>query len=92
MGQDKRRGRRETINTTFPHHVDLVPPLDGFAVGTHQAIMQFLERRIGQFDMYGDCENGEMFIRYCFSSASDAIEFRDTFGSAAEKVSFKIAS
>ena len=71
MNNNKRRERRETIIATFPHHVDLVPPLDGFAEGTHQEIMEFLERRVGRFDMYGDHENGEMFIRYCFSDATE---------------------
>jgi hypothetical protein len=91
-GQVERHKRLQEISAAFPHHVDLVPPLDGFASSAQQAIMDFLEPLIGKFDMYGDCDNNDMFIRYCFSDAKEAMEFRDRFGSAAEKVGYKIAS
>jgi len=92
VGQEERRKRMQEIGAAFPHHVDLVPPLDGFASSAQQAIMDFLEPLIGKFDMYGDCDNNEMFIRYCFRDAKDAVKFRDKFSGAAEKVSYKIAS
>jgi hypothetical protein len=34
--------------------------------------MEFLESRIGLFDLYFLAETGELFVRYCFEREADA--------------------
>ena len=84
------RGRPEAGNK-FPHHVDLIPPLEGFAESVEEEIIQFLERRAGTFDVFGQIANGDAFMRYCFAHAADAKAFHVRFASAAEKAILKTA-
>jgi glycosyl transferase family 5 (putative starch synthase catalytic subunit) len=39
----------------------------------------FLEQRVGTFDLYGEIESGDAFVRYCFASAADAQAFHSRF-------------
>jgi hypothetical protein len=68
-----------------PHYVDLVPPLEGFADSVEEEIIQFLERRSGTFDLYGEIANSDAFIRYCFEQVAEAEAFHGQFALAAEK-------
>jgi hypothetical protein len=47
--------------------------------------MDFLESRIGAFDMFVEVDNGEPFIHYCFELEADAEAFHAMFGPAADK-------
>ena len=73
----------------YPYRVDLVPPPEGFDDAVEEAILRFLERRAGTFDLCGQIANGDAFIRYCFMHEADAEAFRAQFASAAEKAIFK---
>ena len=53
--------------------------------------MEFLESRIGAFDLFVDAENGEPFIRYCFEREADAEAFHALFAAAADKAVYKKA-
>jgi hypothetical protein len=53
--------------------------------------MDFLESRIGSFDMYVELADGEPFIRYCFEREADAEAFHALFASVAEKAIYKKA-
>jgi hypothetical protein len=59
--------------------------------GTEDGIIEFLESRIGSFDLfvYVDKESGEPVIRYCFEREADA--FHALFAAAAEKTVYKKA-
>jgi hypothetical protein len=83
------KGRPEA--GTYPYHVDLIPPLEGFADIVEEEIIQFLERRAGTFDVCGQIATGDAFIRYCFTHLADAEAFHTQFASAAEKAIFKKA-
>ena len=37
----------ERLHAECPHHVDLIPPPEGFAYETWEAIYEFLDARIG---------------------------------------------
>jgi hypothetical protein len=50
-----------------------------------RGIMEFLESRIGAFDMFVEVENGEPFIHYCFELEADAEAFHAMFGPAADR-------
>jgi hypothetical protein len=75
---DREKWRRE-ISTKFPHHVDVVPPPNGYSRREEEDIMSFLESRIGTFDLFGAIADGTPFIRYCFEHAEDAEAFRARF-------------
>ena len=69
---DREKWRQET-DATCPHHVDLTPPPDGYGDLVGARIMDFLESRIGSFDMYVAVDDrGEPFVRYCFEREADA--------------------
>jgi hypothetical protein len=76
----------------YRHHVDLVPPFAGFDESVEEEIMQFLEQRAGTFDLYGEIESGDAFIRYCFASVEDATAFHGRFAAAAESAHFDAAT
>jgi hypothetical protein len=76
----------------FPHHVDLVPPLAGFDESVEEAMIEFLEQRADTFDLHGEIESADAFIRYCFASVEDAQVFHSRFAAAAERAYFNAAS
>ncbi len=53
--------------------------------------MNFLESRIGTFDLFGAIADGTPFIRYCFEHAADAQAFRERFDPATETATLKKA-
>jgi hypothetical protein len=69
----------------FPHHVDLVPPIAGFDEDVEEEMIAFLEQRVGTFDLYGEIESGDAFVRYCFANAEDAQAFHGRFAAAADR-------
>ncbi len=69
----------ERLHAECPHHVDLIPPPDGFAYETWEAIYEFLDARIGSLDMYGQVIDGLSFFRFCFLKEEDANQFRAQF-------------
>jgi hypothetical protein len=89
---DPEKWRQET-SAKCPHNVDLTPPVDGYSGVVEGGIMEFLESRIGSFDLfvYVDKESGEPVIRYCFEREADAEAFHALFGPAADKAVFKKA-
>jgi len=60
-------------------------------VGIEAGIMEFLESRIGLFDMLVVVEGGPPIVRYCFEREADAECFHALSGNAAEKATFKKA-
>lgn len=76
---------REEISARFPHHVDVVPPPNGYSRRAEEEIMNFLESRVGTFDLFGAIADGTPFIRYCFEHAADAKAFRAQFGAAVDE-------
>ena len=60
------------LHAECPHHVDLIPPPEGFAYETWQAIYEFLDARIGSLDMYGQQIDGLSFFRFCFLKEEEA--------------------
>jgi hypothetical protein len=89
---DLKNGRQET-SAKCPHNVDLTPPADGYSGVVEEGIMEFLENRIGSFDLYVhlDEETGEPVIRYCFEREADPEAFHALFAAAAEKAVYKKA-
>ena len=79
MGHLDREKWRQEISAKFPHHVDVVPPPMGYSQRDEEQIMNFLESRIGTFDLFGAIADGTPFIRYCFEHAADAQAFREQF-------------
>jgi len=53
--------------------------------------MNFLESRVGTFDLFGAIADGTAFIRYCFEHAADAQAFRERFGLMVEIATLKKA-
>lgn len=83
---------RAEISAKFPHHVDVVPPPTGYSRSEEEEIMDFLESRIGTFDLFGAiAADGTPFIRYCFLHADDAQAFRERFDLASETTILKKA-
>jgi len=80
--------RKET-GTKCPHCVDLIPAPEGFPDSVEEEIIQFLEARPDAFDLHGEIENGDAFIRYCFEHAADAEAFHAQFAPVAEKAILK---
>ena len=77
-----RRSREQfiaTMHAVCPHHVDLIPPPDGFAYETWESIYEFLDARIGSLDVYGQEIDGLSFFRFCFLKEEDANQFRAQF-------------
>jgi hypothetical protein len=82
---DREKWRQE-ISAKFPHHVDVVPPSYGYSRREEEDIMNFLESRVGAFDLFGAlAADGAPFIRYCFEHAADADAFRARFTLPAEE-------
>jgi hypothetical protein len=55
-------------------------------------MIEFLEQRVGTFDLYGEIESGDAFVRYCFARIEDAQTFHSRFAAAAHKAHFHAAS
>jgi hypothetical protein len=70
---------RAEISAKFPHHVDVVPPPMGYSRSEEEEIGEFLESRIGTFDLFGAIADGTPFVRYCFLHAADAQAFCEQF-------------
>jgi hypothetical protein len=80
VSRSDREKWRQEISVTFPNHVDVVPPPCGYSLREEGEIMNFLESRIGTFDLFGAIgDDGVPFIRYCFEHAADAQAFRERF-------------
>jgi hypothetical protein len=91
VGHLDREKWRQEISAKFPHHVDVVPPPMGYSRRDEEDIMNFLESRIGTFDLFGAIADGTPFIRYCFEHAADAQAFRGRFDPATETATLKRA-
>jgi hypothetical protein len=87
---DREKWRQE-ISAKFPYHVDVVPPPTGYSRSDEEEIMNFLESRVGTFDLFGAIADGTAFIRYCFEHEVDAQAFRAQFGPAVEAITLKKA-
>ena len=80
MSRFDREKWRQEISAKFPHHVDVVPPPNGYSRREEEDIMNFLESRVGTFDLFGALTaDGTPFIRYCFEHGVDADAFRARF-------------
>ncbi len=77
------RGRPQT--GPYPFRIDLVPPPGGFDDAVEEEIVQFLERRAGTFDIWGQIATGDEYLRFCFTRRADAEAFQKQFAQAAEK-------
>ena len=82
---------RQEVSIRFPYHVDVVPPPTGYSQSEEDEIMDFLESRVGTFDLFGAIADGTAFIRYCFEHAADAQAFRERFDPTAETARLKKA-
>ena len=82
---------RAEISAKFPHHVDVIPPPTGYSRREEEEIMDFLESRVGTFDLFGAIAGGTVFIRYCFEHAKDAEAFRKRFDPATATATLKKA-
>ena len=91
MSRLDREKWRQEISAKFPHHVDVVPPPTGYSCSAEEEIMNFLESRVGTFDLFGAIADGTPFIRYCFEHAADAQAFRERFGPAVESATLRKA-
>jgi hypothetical protein len=91
VGRPDREKWRQEISAKFPQHVDVVPPPMGYSRREEEEIMDFLESRIGTFDLFGAIADGTPFIRYCFEHAADAQAFRERFDLATETATLKKA-
>jgi hypothetical protein len=91
VGRLDREKWRQEISAKFPHHVDVVPPPMGYSRREEEEIMNFLESRIGTFDLFGAIADGTPFIRYCFEHAADAQAFRERFNPATETATLRKA-
>jgi len=90
-----RRSREDflkRLHEKCPHHVDLIPPPDGFCQRTDEAIYEFIDARIGAMDMYLQNQDGLAFTRYCFLSEADANQFRARFAGVAKIINFPKAA
>ena len=91
MSRLERERWRQEISAKFPYHVDVVPPPMGYSRREEEEIMDFLESRIGTFDLFGAIADGTPFIRYCFEHAADAQAFRQRFDLAGEMATLRKA-
>jgi hypothetical protein len=60
-----------------------VPPFAGFDESVEEEMIEFLEQRVGTFDLYGEIESGDAFVRYCFARIEDAQAFHSRFAAVA---------
>jgi hypothetical protein len=84
-----RRAKGRPEAGAYPYQVDLIAPREGFDDMVEEKIIQFLERRAGTFDVYGQIATSDAFIRYRFARLADAEAFLAQFAPAAEKAIFK---
>jgi hypothetical protein len=92
VSRSDRENWRQEISAKFPNHVDVVPPPYGYSLREEEDIMNFLESRIGTFDLFGAIgEDGVPFIRYCFEYAADAAAFRERFNLVEETATLRKA-
>jgi hypothetical protein len=88
---DREKWRQET-SAKCPYHVDLTAPYDGYSGVVGEGIMEFLESRIGAFDLFVHLdERSEPVVRYCFEREADAEAFHALFDPAADKAVYKKA-
>jgi hypothetical protein len=69
-----------------------MPPFAGFDESVEEEMIEFLEQRVGTFDLYGEIETGDGFVRDCFARIEDAQAFHSRFAAAAHKAHFHAAS
>ena len=69
-----------------------MPPFARFDESVEEEMIEFLEQRVGTFDLYGEVESGDAFVRYCFARIEDAQAFHSRFAAAAHKARFHAAS
>src|SRR5258707_15162750 len=91
VGRLDREKWRQEISAKFPHHVDVVPPPMGYSRRQEEEIMNFLESRIGMFDLFGAIADGTPFIRYCFEHAADGQTFSGQVDPATASATLKKA-
>ncbi len=84
MDQDERSEWLRKLDEECPYQVVLPRK----QLVDDRAIVEFLTRYVGKFDMYVEDEYAT-FIRYCFEDPLDAAVFRSRFES---KERFKLAS
>jgi len=72
MDPDKRGAWLRKLDEECPYQVVLP------RTSRDDAIMEFLDRYVGKFDMYVEDEYA-VFIRYCFEDPLDAAIFRSRF-------------
>jgi hypothetical protein len=82
MDPDKRSAWLRKLDEECPYQVVLP------RTGNDEAIMNFLDRYVGKFDMYVE-DDYAAFVRYCFEDPLDAEIFRSRFEPKAER--FRLA-
>ena len=76
MDPDKRSAWQRKLDDECPYQV-VLPRQDW---QREEAILNFLSRYVGKFDLYAEDEYA-VFIRYCFEDPLDAAIFRSRFSS-----------
>jgi hypothetical protein len=69
-----------------------VRPFAGVDESVEEEMIEFLEQRVGTFDLYGEIESDDAFVRYCFVRIENAQAFHNRFAAAAHKAHFHAAS
>ena len=80
MDPDKRSAWLRKLDEECPYQVVLPRQ-----TSDETAIMNFLTRYVGKFDMYVE-DDFATFVRYCFEDPLDAAIFRSRFESRAERL------
>ena len=80
MDPDKRSAWLRKLDEECPYQVVLARE-----TSDETAIMNFLTRYVGKFDMYVE-DDFAIFVRYCFEDPLDAAIFRSRFESRAERL------
>jgi hypothetical protein len=81
MDEDRRNAWLRKLDEECPYQV-VLPRRD---LADENAILQFLERYVGRFDMYVE-DDYAAFVRYCFEDPLDAAIFRSRFAPKAERL------
>ena len=79
MDPDKRSAWLRKLDEECPYQVVLPRQAD------ETAIMNFLTRYVGKFDMYVE-DDFAVFVRYCFEDPLDAAIFRSRFEPKVERL------
>jgi hypothetical protein len=61
-----------------------VPPFARFDESVEEEMIEFLDQRVGTFDLYGEIESDDAFVRYCFVRIENAQAFHNRFAAAVE--------